>query len=94
MVAMSTPTTFQPVLERIAEEIARTPGSGRPADYIPALAACDPRRFGMAVAEPDGTVYGVGEWREPFSAQSITKVFPLALDLSREGDALWELVGR
>ena len=86
--------SFQPVLERIAEEIARTPGRGRPADYIPALAACDPRRFGMAVAEPDGTVYGVGDWRHPFSTQSITKVFTLALDLAREGDALWEHVGR
>ena len=86
--------TFLPVLERIAEEISRTPGRGRPADYIPALAACDPRSFGMAVAEPDGTVYGVGDWRQPFSAQSITKVFTLALDLAREGDELWEHVGR
>lgn len=48
----------------------------------------------MAVADLDGTVYGVGDWRQPFSAQSLTKVFTLALDLSREGDALWEHVGR
>ncbi|MFD4523585.1 glutaminase [Streptomyces sp. NPDC058470] len=91
---MSPSLTFQPVLERIAVEIAQTPGRGRPADYIPALAACDPRRFGMAVAELDGTVYGVGDWRQPFSTQSITKVFTLALDLAREGDELWEHVGR
>jgi glutaminase len=93
MTVTSSPT-FEPVLARIAEEIGRTPGRGRPADYIPALAACDPRSFGMAVAEPDGTVYGVGDWREPFSTQSITKVFTLALDLAREGDQLWEHVGR
>lgn len=94
MVIMPPSMTFQPVLERIAGEIERTPGRGRPADYIPALAACDPRRFGMAVAELDGTVYGVGDWRQPFSTQSITKVFTLALDLAREGDELWEHVGR
>jgi glutaminase len=94
MVIMSPSMTFQPVLERIAGEIERMPGRGRAADYIPALAACDPRRFGMAVAELDGTVYGVGDWRQPFSTQSITKVFTLALDLAREGDALWEHVGR
>ena len=94
MVIMSPSMAFQPVLERIASEIERTPGRGRPADYIPALAACDPRRFGMAVAELDGTVYGVGDWRQPFSTQSITKVFTLALDLAREGDELWEHVGR
>ncbi|GAA3799272.1 glutaminase [Streptomyces chiangmaiensis] len=91
---MASSPAFQHVLERIAEEIERTPGRGRAADYIPALAALDPRRFGMAVGETDGTVYGVGEWRHPFSAQSITKVFTLALDLAGEGDALWEHVGR
>lgn len=94
MVIMTSSMTFAPVLERIAEEIEGTPGRGRPADYIPALAACDPRSFGMAVAELDGTVYGVGDWRQPFSTQSITKVFTLALDLAREGDELWEHVGR
>ena len=94
MVIMSPSMAFQPVLERIAGEIERMPGRGRAADYIPALAACDPRRFGMAVAELDGTVYGVGDWRQPFSTQSITKVFTLALDLAREGDELWEHVGR
>ncbi|MFD7706306.1 glutaminase [Streptomyces sp. NPDC059785] len=94
MVIMVSTESFQPVLELIAGEIEETPGRGRSADYIPALAACDPRRFGMAVAELDGTVYGVGDWRQPFSTQSVTKVFTLALDLAREGDELWEHVGR
>ncbi|MCT9089045.1 glutaminase [Streptomyces sp. ASQP_92] len=91
---MSVSTSFQSVLDRIATEIAATPGRGRPADYIPVLASADPRRFGMAVAELDGTVYGVGDWQHPFSTQSITKVFTLALCLSREGEELWEHVGR
>ncbi|MEU7283521.1 glutaminase [Streptomyces sp. NPDC045431] len=87
---------FASVLDRIAAEIAAVPDRdrGRPADYIPALAEADPGRFGMAVAELDGTVYGVGDWRTPFSAQSITKVFTLALVLSADGEALWERVGR
>ncbi|MFF9899439.1 glutaminase [Streptomyces longispororuber] len=88
------PPSLQPVLDRIAAEIQALPGRGRPADYIPALASADPRRFGMAVAELDGTVYGVGDWQHPFSTQSITKVFTLALDLSLEGELLWEHVGR
>ncbi|MFD9035260.1 glutaminase [Streptomyces sp. NPDC059567] len=86
--------SFQPVLERIAEEIGDLVGRGRPADYIPALAVGDPSRFGMAVAELDGTVYGVGDWQQPFSTQSVTKVFTLALALAREGEVLWEHVGR
>ncbi|MEW5656568.1 glutaminase [Streptomyces cinereoruber] len=91
---MTTTTSFQPVLDRIAEEIAELAERGTPADYIPALAAGDPADFGMAVAELDGTVYGVGDWRRPFSTQSVTKVFTLALALAGEGDALWTHVGR
>ncbi|MEU8519992.1 glutaminase [Streptomyces sp. NBC_01216] len=86
--------SFLPVLERIAEEIEGLSDRGRAADYIPALAAADTSRFGMAVAELDGTVYGVGDWQEPFSTQSVTKVFTLALALAREKDVLWEHVGR
>ncbi|MEV7674599.1 glutaminase [Streptomyces sp. NPDC088752] len=91
---MTTATSFQPVLDRIAEEVAELADRGAPADYIPALAAGDPADFGMAVAELDGTVYGVGEWRRPFSTQSVTKVFTLALALAGEGDTLWTHVGR
>ncbi|MEV7420852.1 glutaminase [Streptomyces sp. NPDC089919] len=85
---------YQAVLEQIAEEVAPLVGSGEPAGYIPALAGVDPGAFGMAVADLDGRVYGVGDWQVPFSAQSITKVFTLALVLASDGDGLWEHVGR
>ncbi|MER5934151.1 glutaminase [Streptomyces sp. NPDC002054] len=85
---------YQAVLERIAADVAPLVGSGTPAAYIPALASVDPGQFGMALADLDGTVYGVGDWRTPFSAQSVTKVFALALALAEGGDSLWERVGR
>ncbi|MCX2967394.1 glutaminase [Streptomyces sp. TRM70308] len=73
----------RPVLDRAA-----------PADYIPALACADPRDFGMALATVDGEVHGVGEWRKPFSVQSVSKLFALALALAHGGTALWRRVGR
>lgn len=85
---------YQELLERIAADIAPLVGSGTPAEYIPALASVDPTRFGMALADLDGNVYGAGDWEVPFSTQSITKVFALALALAEGGDALWERVGR
>ncbi|MDI3385853.1 glutaminase [Streptomyces sp. B-S-A8] len=85
---------LQAVLEQIADEVGALPGRGHSADYIPALAGVDPHRFGMAFADLDGRVHGVGEWQVPFSAQSITKVFTLALVLAKDGTGLWESVGR
>ncbi|MFD3539780.1 glutaminase [Streptomyces sp. NPDC058662] len=88
------PFDYAELLERIAADIAPLIGSGTPAEYIPALATVDPGRFGMALADLDGNVFGTGDWRTPFSAQSITKVFALALALAEGGDSLWERVGR
>lgn len=67
---------------------------GRPAGYIPALASADTRRFGMALATVEGEVHGVGDYEEPFSVQSISKLFALALALSHGGSALWRRVNR
>jgi glutaminase len=67
---------------------------GRVADYIPELAHVDPAQLGVAVCLPGGEVMGAGDWRVPFSIQSVSKVFTLALVLGRGGDDLWRRVGR
>lgn len=85
---------YQALLEQVATDIAPLIGSGATAEYIPALASVDPRQFGMAIADLDGNVFGVGDWQTPFSTQSITKVFALALALAEGGNSLWERVGR
>ncbi|KEF42120.1 MAG: glutaminase [Cyanobium sp. CACIAM 14] len=58
---------FQPVTE------------GRVADYIPALAAAPPERFGLCVAGCGGPLFEAGESRVPFSIQSLSKPFMFAL---------------
>ena len=88
------PFDWAALLEQVAADVAPLVGSGTPAEYIPALATVEPRSFGMALADLDGNVFGVGDWRTPFSTQSITKVFSLALALAEGGDSLWERVGR
>ena len=64
------------------------------ADYIPALATVDPDAFGMAMATFDGEIYGVGQVERPFSIQSVSKLFTLALLLAEIGDRVWQGVGR
>ncbi|WP_191299227.1 glutaminase [Lentzea cavernae] len=81
---------LQQLVDRIAAEV--TPG-GTPAGYIPALARIDPHAFGLAVATLDGEVFRAGEHSRPFSIQSISKAFTLALALA-ENDDVWTRVGR
>jgi glutaminase len=85
---------YQTLLDNVAAEVAPLIGTGNVADYIPALAGVDPMSFGMAIADVDGGVHGVGQWRQAFSVQSISKVFSLAMTLSRDGQTLWKSVGR
>ncbi len=67
---------------------------GAPANYIPELAHIDPAQFAITVITADGTVNHAGDTDTPFSVQSITKVFTLAIALGRSGDQLWHRVGR
>lgn len=55
---------------------------GAVADYIPELAKADPNWFGIAIVTVDGHVYQVGDTREPFTIQSISK--PIAYGLALE----------
>ncbi|RZS32648.1 L-glutaminase [Herbihabitans rhizosphaerae] len=83
----------QSLLERIHDEVRPLIGTGRVADYIPALAAVNARGFGLAVASADGEVFGVGDYRVPFSVQSLSKVFAFGLALSLETGRIWDRVG-
>lgn len=85
---------FAKIVAEIADEIAPFRGQGRVANYIPALGAADPRKFGMAVATRDGEVFSAGDADERFSMQSISKVFTFTMALDILGESLWRRVGR
>ena len=85
---------LQQVVTEIAEEMRKRPDRGDVATYIPELARADPSKFGLAVIDAQGRVASGGDADEPFSIQSISKVFTLTLALGRIGDRLWRRVGR
>jgi glutaminase len=67
---------------------------GEVASYIPALAAADPRWFGISVVTTDGHAYEVGDTRLPFTIQSISKPFVFGLAVEDQGlDAVLGKVG-
>ncbi len=85
---------LQNLLEDIAAQARPKAAEGRVADYIPALSGIDPSGFGLCLATLDGGIHGAGDWRARFSIQSISKLFALALVLSRDEAGLWARVGR
>jgi glutaminase len=58
---------------------------GEVATYIPELATANPELFGICVATADGFVYEVGDSRQGFTIQSISKPFVYGLALDERG---------
>ncbi len=85
---------IEDALRRAQEAAAPEVGRGQLAAYIPSLADVDPHQFGMAIASVDGDVHVIGDADVPFSVQSISKVFTLALVIAAEGEEIWQRVGR
>ena len=62
------------------------------ADYIPALAKVKPDSVAISVATINGDAFGAGDYQQPFSIQSISKVFGLVMAMNRIGETLWQRV--
>ncbi len=85
---------MQEILEDIVAHVAPLCRQGEVASYIPSLGDVSPESFGICVAMADGDVFGAGDWQVPFSIQSISKVFSLALVMSYDYDSIWRRVFR
>jgi glutaminase A len=80
-------------LESLHKKYARVQ-AGDVASYIPELATADPDWFGICIATTDGQVYEVGDTRQAFTMQSISKplVYGLALE-DRGREAVLNTIG-
>src|ERR1051325_9357760 len=61
---------------------------GQVATYIPELAKANPEWFGICLVTTSGAVYEVGDSRQNFTIQSISKPFVYGLALEDNGRAL------
>lgn len=79
--------TASPVQAFLAGLHARYAGlrDGAVADYIPELSKADPDWFGICLATTDGRVYEVGDTRQPFTIQSISKAIVYGMALEDRG---------
>ena len=84
---------YQAILEEIYHEVTPHFGEGRVADYIPALSSVDPNQFGFSITLKDGQTFSVGDTKQNFSIQSISKVFTFTLALSIFSKDIYKRVG-
>lgn len=85
---------YQAIIDEIPESVKDLCTQGKVADYIPALQRVSPLKFALAASTVDGATYRTGDAVEPFSLQSISKVFAMTLAIQMLGDDLWQHVGR
>ncbi len=92
-IKMSEKIEYQSVMNKLFGRICKDENKGQIADYIPELSKVDPNLFGVCLRTIDGRVYGVGDWNEKFSIQSISKVLALSMAYKILGDEMWCRVG-
>ncbi len=84
---------IQLFLEELLCELKTIPG-GQVADYIPELTRSKPEWLGIVIATVDGHIYQVGDSREKFTIQSISKAITYGLALEDVGlESVLEKVG-
>ncbi len=71
-------------LKKIHQEIAELK-DGKPYSTIPAMANVDPDNFGICLTTVDGYTYEIGDTRQEFTIQSISKPFTYGLALADLG---------
>ena len=80
------PSPVSGYLQTLHERHASNLG-GAIATYIPELGKADPSWFGIALMTVDGKGYQIGDARQPFTIQSISKPFTYGLALDDLGEA-------
>ena len=83
---------FNTVIKDIHTVLSKEQDKGKIATYIPELALVPSNKFGICLLDAEQSIYGVGDWEEAFSIQSISKVFTLAMAFPLMGDNLWKRV--
>ena len=81
------------ILNDTYNEIKALPVIGTIATTIPELASVDPDKFGIYLTTIDNQEYGIGDFDEKFSIQSVSKVLSLTLAFSFLDEKVWQRVG-
>ncbi len=83
---------YQEIIKLAYQHTKELADNGKVATYIPELAHINPEKFGVHITNLDGTHFGMGDYQEKFSIQSVAKVLSLAFAYKLLGEKLWKRV--
>lgn len=81
---------YKKIITELYSEIKDIEDTGQLATYIPELAKVDPNNFGIHIMTKDNLEFGIGNYTEKFSIQSIAKVLTLSLAYKIKGGEIWK----
>lgn len=84
---------FEELIQDVYQKIKNTEDKGEMASYIPELSNVDPKNFGVHISTINQVDFGIGNYNDKFSIQSIAKVLALILAYRIVGDEIWDRVG-
>ena len=84
---------YKEIITQLYQELKSINHSGEKASYIPYLEKVEDTKFGIHISATNGESFGIGDYKEAFSIQSISKVLTLTLAYMIEDKALWKRVG-
>lgn len=84
---------YQKIITDIYQTILKGENIGKIPTYIPELGQVNPEKFGVYYFGLNNKSFGIGDFSDKFSIQSIAKVLAVSLAYSQLEDKLWERVG-
>lgn len=82
----------QKIIQEVFSKVNTLESKGNLASYIPELANLNPDKFGVHISTTSSIKYGLGDYKEKFSIQSIAKVLSLCLAFKTFDGNIWERV--
>jgi len=84
---------YKGIIEKIYQKIKVIEDNGKLASYIPELEKVNPEKFGVHISTVDHFQFGIGDYSDRFSIQSVAKVLSLSLAFELLGESIWKRLG-
>jgi len=84
---------YKEIIEEIYHKVRNEENKGQLASYIPELANVDSEKFGVHISTIEQYEFGIGNYTEKFSIQSIAKVLSAGLAYKILGEQIWTRLG-